>query len=306
MGRRLIVIVVLGIVAMACGRGRWPSPPPVNSATYQQQHEAWLADQRKYLSEVLPVTGIWPIADGESGFGSDPSLPIPLPAAGVAPLAGTVRRTGDTVTIIPAGDSVLRRRDGSRIQGETEAASVLVGPYRLDLTDVGDERRWVTVIDTAHPAITAPPPLPSYPLDSKWRVAARFARFESPRRMEVPDVRGGTMKIAAPGQLVFRLDGEEFRLTAIGPRLDVWFNDATNGTTTYRGYRRVLPMLDDAALDADGTVLDSEWVVLDFNFADNPPCAYSKFTTCPLPPPGNRLPVAIEAGLKMLPSVEGY
>ena len=95
------------------------------------------------------------------------------------------------------------------------------------------------------------------------------------------------------------------RLTAVGPRLDVWFKDPTLGETTYRGYRRVPPALGAAAVDADGIVRDGEGVVLDFNFADNPPCAYSTFTTCPLPPSENR-PVAVEAGLRNLPSAEGY
>ena len=178
--------------------------------------------------------------------------------------------------------------------------SILAGPFRLQVTDVGDERQWVRAIDTTHPAITAPPELPTYPLDEQWRVAARFDRFDSPKPMRVPDVRGGSMEFTAPGQLVFRLNGEEFRLTAIGAdgekRLAVWFKDRTNGLTTYRGYRVLRPQV----------VKDGEWTVLDFNFAYNPPCAYSNFTTCPLPPSDNRLPVAIEAGLKQLPSVKGF
>jgi uncharacterized protein (DUF1684 family) len=90
------------------------------------------------------------------------------------------------------------------------------------------------------------------------------------------------------------------RLTAVGvdddQRLVVWFKDRTNGLTTLRWLPVLRPQV----------VKDGEWTVLDFNFTYNPPCAYSTFTTCPLPPPENRLPVAIEAGLKQLPSVEGY
>lgn len=305
-GRMWTWVFALAVVATGCGRERWPSPPPVDSTTYQREHEAWLAGERAYLSEILPVTGIWPIRDGETVFGADPALPIPLPAAHVAPRAGTFRRAGDVVTVIPAPDSVLRLQDGSRLDGETQAQNVLAGPYRLTVTDVGDDRRWVAAIDTSHPAITAPPPLPSYPLDEQWRLSARFDRFDWPRQMRVPDVRGGTMEITAYGQLVFRLKGEELRLTAVGRRLGVWFKDPTNGSTTYRGYRRVTPTLGAAAVGPDGVVEDGEWIVLDFNFSNNPPCAYSRFTTCPLPPPENRLPVAIEAGLKKLSSVDGY
>jgi len=304
-GRRWTARFLLGVVATGCGGERWPSPPPVDATTYQREHEVWLAGERAYLSEVLPIAGIWPIGDGETAFGADPALPVPLPAAGVASHAGTFLRAGDTVTVIPAQAGVLRLEDGSPIDGETEVKRVLAGPYRLEVTGAGDHRRWVSAIDTSHPAISAPPPLGSYPLDEQWRVAARFDEFDSPRVLQVPDVRGGTMKVRAVGQLIFRLKGEEYRLTAIGPRLAAWFKDPTNGSTTYRGYRTVRPTLDGVAVDSS-VVEDGQWLVLDFNFSYNPPCAYSTFTTCPLPPPENRLPVAIEAGLQKLPSVEGY
>ena len=108
------------------------------------------------------------------------------------------------------------------------------------------------------------------------------------------------MEFTALGQLVFPLDGEERRLTAFDTKAGlvfaVWFKDRTNGSTTYGGYRVVRPQ----------AVEDGGWTILDFNFASNPPCAYSSFTTCPLSPPENRLPDAVEAGLKQLPSVRGY
>jgi uncharacterized protein (DUF1684 family) len=300
MRRMWALAFVLAAVATGCGREQWPSPPPVDRATYQEEHEAWLAGERAYLSEVLPVTGIWPLGDGETSFGADPALPISLAVADVPPFAGTFRRVGDTVTVTPAADFALRLENGSRVDGETPMQSVLAGPFRLEVTNVGDDRRWVMAYDTTHPAITTPPELPSYPLDEQWRVAARLDTFDSPKRLRVPDVRGGFMEFTAIGELVFRVNGEELRLTAIGvegdKRLAVWFKDRTNGLTTYGGYRVLRPQV----------VKDGEWTVLDFNFTYNPPCAYSTFTTCPLPPPENRLPVAIEAGLKQLPSVEGY
>ena len=300
MRRTRALAFVLAVVASGCGRAQWPSPSPVDRAVYQQEHEAWLGEERAYLSEILPVSGIWPLDDGETSFGADPGLPISLPAAHLPRLAGTFRRAGDTVTVSPVADFVLRLENGTRVAGETQVESVLAGPLRLEVTDAGDDRRWVIAIDTTHAAISAPPELPSYPLDEQWRLLARFDRFDSPKRMRVPDVRGGFMEFTAVGQLVFRLNGDEFSLTAVGqegdPRFAVWFKDRTNGVTTYRGYRVIRPQV----------VEDGKWTVLDFNFTYNPPCAYSHFTTCPLPPPENRLPVSIEAGLKQLPSVQGY
>ena len=99
------------------------------------------------------------------------------------------------------------------------------------------------------------------------------------------------MEVMAVGQLVFRLKREEFRLTAIGRRLAVWFKDPTNSSTTYRGYGVVRPQVGAAAVGPGGLVEDGTWTVLDFNSSSNPPCAYSFFTTCPLPPSENRLRV---------------
>jgi uncharacterized protein (DUF1684 family) len=118
--------------------------------------------------------------------------------------------------------------------------------------------------------------------------------------VQVSDVRGGAMNFLALGQLVFRLNEKEHRLTTFGEpgggEFFVMFKDATNATTTYSGYRILTPAV----------VNGGEWTVLDFNLAFNPPCAYSRFTLCPLPPSENRLPTAIEAGLKRLPSAQGY
>ena len=289
--RPWVGLFALITVVTGCGRERWPSPPSVDPSAYEKEHDAWLAGERAYLSEILPVIGIWPLDEGASAFGSDRSLPIVLPATQVPALAGTFHRAGDSVTVVPAANFALRTTDGSTLDAERRVTSILAGPLRLDITDAGDDRRWVAATDTTHPAVTAPPPLPSYPVDDRWRVVARFDAFEPPQRMRVPDVRGGSMEFNAVGQLVFRLGGEERRLTAVGTkdgRFAVWFKDRTNGSTTYGGYRVLRPQ----------AVEDGGWTVLDFNFASNPPCAYSTFTTCPLSPPENRLPIAVEAGLK--------
>jgi hypothetical protein len=185
-------------------------------------------------------------------------------------------------------------------QGRQDADKLAGGSVQLSELSAPDGREFVMAIDSSHPAATNPPPVESYPLDSRWRVAAQFTAFEQPKRVRVPDVRGGFMDFTAVGELTFRLDDEDLRLTALGepdsPEFFVMFKDPTNRSTTYSGYRMLAPKV----------VASGEWTVLDFNFAMNPPCAYSRYTTCPLPPPENRLPVAVEAGLKRLPSVQGY
>jgi uncharacterized protein (DUF1684 family) len=205
------------------------------------------------------------------------------------------------ISVVPTPDSALRLADGRPVrEAMTVEQEVWIDSLLLYVADAGDERRWLTARDMKHSSITNPPPLEMYPLDAKWRVSARFDAFQSPKPVQVSDVRGGAMNFLALGQLVFRLNGKEHRLTAFGEpgggEFFVMFKDPTNLTTTYRGYRILTPAL----------VNGGEWTVIDFNFAFNPPCAYSRFTLCPLPPSENTLPVAIDAGLKRLPSAQGY
>ena len=283
-----------------CARETWPEPPAVDQAQYQREHDAWRQEQNQGVAAVLPIIGIWPLDDGETPFGSDRELPIVLPVEHFPARAGVIRRAGDTVTVVPAPGTSLRLEDGTAMTGPSATESFTSGSIHLTIASAGDDRRWLTGMDRSHPAVKSPPVVESYPLDKRWRVAARFDAFEQARPVRVPDVRGGEMEFMAMGQLVFPIDGQEHRLTAFGepesPDFFVMFKDVTNKSTTFSGYRIVVPKV----------VKSGEWTVVDFNFAMNPPCAYSNYTLCPLPPRENALPIAVEAGLKRLPSAQGY
>jgi hypothetical protein len=290
---RAFLLIVAAIAAGGCSS--WPQPPAVEQSKYEADHRAWRDAQQGLLSDILPIVGIWPVEQGETAFGSDPALPIVLPLSGTPGRAGVFRREGATVITMPERGAPLRLADGQPIREATDLNDgIWIESLRLSLADAGDDRRWVTVRDDNHPAARNPPAVQLYPLDARWRVSARFDAFQSPRPAQVPDVRGGTMTFLALGQLVFRLDEQEERLTAFGEpgggEFFVMFKDPTNQTTTFAGYRIVTPAVVD----------NGEWTVLDFNFAFNPPCAYSSFTLCPLPPPENRVSVPVEAGLKRL------
>jgi uncharacterized protein (DUF1684 family) len=132
---------------------------------------------------------------------------------------------------------------------------------------------------------------PAYAPDPRWVIRGRYRPFEEPADVTVGSVVEGLQHVyAAPGVVEFEVGGQSLALTAFNGRgpgsLHILFTDATSGVTTYAA-NRSLPV---AAPDADGTV------ILDFNRATNLPCAYTDFATCPLPPAGNRLPVAVPAG----------
>jgi uncharacterized protein (DUF1684 family) len=134
---------------------------------------------------------------------------------------------------------------------------------------------------------------PAYTPNAAFAVAGRYVPFEVPRTTTVGAAVEGIQHVyEAPGEIRFKLAGQELALTAFNGHapgsLSVLFTDQTSGRTTYHANRSlsVVPA-------ADGTVQ------LDFNRAVNLPCAYTDLATCPLPPAENRLPVPIEAGEKI-------
>ena len=134
--------------------------------------------------------------------------------------------------------------------------------------------------------------IPHYPVDARWRVDAGFEPFDPPRRRVVPTVLGTAETYVVPGTLRFEVEGRRLRLEAFLERgetdLFVVFADRTNEDETYPGGRFVY-------CRPPG---DRGSVVLDFNQAYNPPCAFTPYAVCPLPPDENRLPLRVEAGEK--------
>jgi len=127
-------------------------------------------------------------------------------------------------------------------------------------------------------------------VDAKWRIKAKVIP-QNQNPLMIMNVLGQNTAQKHGGQLVFEIDGKSYRLDAIdegGVRLFVAFADATSGKTTYGSGRFI--ELDRP--DAEG------YTYIDFNKAYNPPCAFTEFATCPLPPPQNRLSIAIPAGEK--------
>ncbi|WP_458780150.1 DUF1684 domain-containing protein [Arthrobacter sp. D3-16] len=134
---------------------------------------------------------------------------------------------------------------------------------------------------------------PAYTPDAAYAVRGTYVPFEVPRPTTVGAAVEGIQHVyEAPGEIRFKLAGQELALTAFNGHapgsLLVLFTDQTSGKTTYAANRSlsVVPA-------GDGTV------ELDFNRAVNLPCAYTDLATCPLPPAENRLPVPIEAGEKI-------
>jgi uncharacterized protein (DUF1684 family) len=131
-----------------------------------------------------------------------------------------------------------------------------------------------------------------YPTDVNWRVDAQFEPYNPPKPMPITNVLGMESSESSPGAVNFEVNGRLYRLDAVSeknePRLFMIIADQTSGKETYPAGRYLYVGPPDA----------SGHLIIDFNKAYSPPCAFTKFATCPLPPRQNRLPLAISAGEK--------
>ena len=149
------------------------------------------------------------------------------------------------------------------------------------------DRLALRVWDSASPLRASFQGAETWPWDPRWRITARWEPYATPRTVQQPTAIGTVEPVALPGRAVFEVDGKAYALTptAEGDDLFFVFKDRTSPKESYGAGRFLV-----AAAPKDGRV------VLDFNRAYNPPCAFTAFATCPLPLPENVLPVRIEAG----------
>jgi uncharacterized protein (DUF1684 family) len=263
-------------------------------APYQTAIEQWRQQREADLkadSGWLTVAGLFWLKEGKNTAGTDASCDIVLPRgpanAGVFEFhngkTSFLPAPGAAVTVNgkPAGPFAALRPDteGHPDQVKLESLTMYVihrgQRYGIRMKDTESEfRKEFTGLHW-------------FPVNESYRVTAKFVRNDRGKTIAVPNILGETEQDASPGYVVFTLNGQSLRLDPIveGKELFFIFHDETSGKETYPPGRFLY-----TDLPKDGKV------ELDFNKAYNPPCAFTPFATCPLPPKQNRLPVRIEAG----------
>ena len=267
----------------------------------RRRREQRLRDPEGWLSLV----GLHWLHEGVNRFGSDPASEVPLVAqSGALPaLAGRITVNEGHVTasaepgagVTVAGDPLPEGLD-LKDDADDEPTVLALGSLRFYLVRRG-ERRAIRVKDRAAPAVKAFEGLDYFPIDPQWRLEARLEPAAPGTTIPVPDVLGDVVADASPGIVAFEVDGEVHRLKALEAQPGhVWliFGDATNGEETYGAGRFLVT----------GPVQPDNSLEVDFNLTYNPPCVFSSYATCPLPPEGNDLPMRVAAG-EMMYRLEG-
>jgi uncharacterized protein len=264
-------------------------------AAYVQSFEKWKADQTADLKESwLSLAGLFWLKPGANTFGSDAANAIVFPKGPAR--AGEFDLSGKEVTLkaLPEAHATIAGKPVSSAKLEPDTAEhvtrVEMGSLRFHII-VRGEHVGVRLRDTESAAAHDFKGMMFFPLDLNYRVTATWIPSDGKNTVEVPNALGEVTAEPVPGTAVFKVNGQELKLTAIGgdskTGLFIVFNDLTAKSDTYPGGR---------FLDT-GPIMDGH-VVLDFNRAYNPPCAVTPYATCPLAPKENRLAIAITAGEK--------
>lgn len=245
----------------------------------------------------LSLAGLFWLKEGENPIGSAKSNPIRLPERAPAH-AGIFTLHGTKVIVAPASGTALRIRDGE-LTGSSEPLNVDTSeePDYLFLGDI----RMMVIERAGNLAIRVWDPQSAvrrdftgcvwYEPDARFCVTAKIEAYPEPRQFMIDDIVGIQRPVTMHAALAFQLEGKEYRLDAERQEdnsYDVIFKDQTADKITYSAGRYLTTK-----------VAEGDHVLIDFNMAYNPPCAFTEFATCPLPLSQNILPVKIEAGEKI-------
>jgi len=283
----LLVFVAVAVDGRAGAQGQYDVAALEKA---RASHEASLKTDTGWLT----VAGLHFLKQGENSVGRAPTNDIVLDFPGVPDQGAIVILQGDQTRIRPpAGKSVTV--NGAAVSQESNLArsgqgrqtdSVSFGRVNFFVHYSGP-RLALRVRNLDNPLRTGFKGLKYFPPNPAYRVKAVYTPYASAQVIDSPNILGDLEPFTVVGTVAFELGGAKHNMVAwrSGQRLWFVFRDLTSGKETYQASRFLYQ-----PMPAAGEFL------LDFNYAENPPCGYNAYTTCPVPPPQNRLPVRVEAG----------
>lgn len=299
-----VTLLSLGFFLLTAftGCSKRPATPPPSEQEIKE-YEAWKAKRIERLKQPtgwLSLAGLFWLEEGLNTFGLDDSNDF-IPNSLTAPaFIGTFNLKDGQVTFRSHPKQTVTLENAPvteqlmKSDGEGKPTYLAANSLSWYIIKRGD-KLGVRVRDSKNPRIQQLKSIPAFPFKKEWQVKASFTPHPSPKTIMVPSVLGTINKEESPGILTFSIGNKEYTLHPMGSDeyLFLVFGDTTNGKETY-GAGRFLGARREK---------DSNTVILDFNRATNPPCAFSPYATCPMPPEENILPIAITAGEKLVTDI---
>lgn len=282
----LLFVSLLGTAALLAGQD-----------DYLESINQWRDARNERLASPdgwMTLVGLEWLEPGPNTIGSAESSDARIP--GGPEHWGTLYLDGDNIRFEAAAGSGVtvdgQSVDRADLVADNQGEPSVVQSGDLNFHVIYRESYALRIKDRKAPALLDFHGVPVYEIDPSWRIEGRFIRAEEGTTVEVANVLGQTSASPIFGTVEFDRDGETRTLLALGTEQSesLWFlfADRTSGRETYGAGR----FLYSEGMPENGRL------VVDFNKAYNPPCAFNDYSTCPLPPAENRLPIAVRAGEK--------
>jgi uncharacterized protein (DUF1684 family) len=282
------MLVVSGVVCVA---GCTQKPTAEVLSNHQKEVTEWF-DKRvadlKGHDGWLNLAGLFWLKNGINSFGSDSTNDIVFPSGKISDKAGYFFVKEKQVIMMPTPASGLKE---TVVYHSDSTKQTTVVHNSLEWFIIRrDDKLGVRLRDLENENVKDFEGIERFPVDYSWSIGAKFEPAKDGETIDITNVVGQTTATPLAGTCVFDVDGKEQRLAATreGDKLFIVFGDASNGKETYGAGRFIYVALPDATGN----------VRIDFNKSYNPPCAFTTFATCPLPPKQNVLSVTIAAGEK--------
>ena len=285
------------------------APAFAQDSNWQHELAAWRAQHVNDLLKPagwLSLTGLEWLQPGDNSFGTADDNKIHLAGTGAGHI-GILHLEGNNVQLLPPAGGFppdLRVADAPAKEqilvvdadNDRNAPHITIGTLNMYVIRRADKYA-LRVKDSKSPTLVAFHGLKWYEPDAKFRVKAKWTPYNPPKSVTLATLAGTTYAQPVPGVAEFELEGKTYKLEPVleDPAANQLFfilRDATSATTTYKACRFLYTVLPTHGVDKPGEL----WV--DLNRLENPPCAYTPFATCPLPPPQNRLGIALPVGEK--------
>lgn len=295
---KILYVTIITIILYACSPGK-PTMPPMDLVGYNLEIETWHSkrvEELKGPNGYLNLAGLFWLNDGINTMGSSSTNKIIFPEGKIHERAGFFLLKENTVTFEAAPDINIVS-DGKPVKRmvvyhpDSSRTPVLEYDSLQWFVIRRDNKFGIRLRDFRNQPLESFTKIDRYQADPAWRLEATFQKRDSSRTIAITNVLGQTTQQMSPGMLVFAIDGNEYHLDALdegGDEYFMIFGDPTNARETYGAGRYLY-------VKKPGT--DGK-TIIDFNKAYNPPCAFTAFATCPLPPKQNVLGVEITAGEK--------
>jgi uncharacterized protein (DUF1684 family) len=270
---------------------------------YEDEVHAWREGMDANLrakNSWLALYGLTWLEEGVTRLGSDPKNDILLPEDSAPAFMGTIEHSPGKTTFSSEAESTITL-NGEPIQHSLLTPDTSEDPSYLEvgsLRMVVIERGGLTglrIWDNNRIERRTFPGRSWFPVDSEFQVQAEFKEHAAGRTIVIPNVQGEQEEVQSLGTVTFtlrNLEGHLEAMEAADNRLFIIFKDSTSGAITYPAGRFLV-----------SEEIMRSTVTLDFNRSYNPPCAFTAFATCPLPPEENHLDFPVEAGERYIPFV---